>query len=256
MTNMEKMAAAVKEHKMYQASNQKYYDIFFHMNVPQVNAMMAKPITLHESTDVVTLMNCGISKRLAYDILKHYPDSFDAAGLLDKRKQSFYFYGDTGTGKTFYAIALALANMGSKKIHPNVIVFVTMEQLLSNLRFAMNRPNHDQSWRDNYNTASLSYNGEDCTVKYATEEEYLHMRYKNAPTLIIDDYGVEKMTDWSKQIFDAIINHRYMNFYPTIITSNINPLSSEKDTYLERLISRYTQMNGFLKFTEQLRYQK
>lgn len=44
---------------------------------------------------------------------------------------------------------------------------------------------------------------------------------KNAALLILDDLGSEKLTEWSGQELDFIVDHRYENKKPLIVTSNL-----------------------------------
>lgn len=40
--------------------------------------------------------------------------------------------------------------------------------------------------------------------------------------LILDDLGVEKQTDWAVEQLDVLINYRYINQKPTILTTNLS----------------------------------
>ena len=44
--------------------------------------------------------------------------------------------------------------------------------------------------------------------------------YKSADLLIIDDLGKEQCSDWSMSILYSILNERYEDMKPTIITTN------------------------------------
>jgi len=52
-----------------------------------------------------------------------------------------------------------------------------------------------------------------------TETELLE-KYSKAKLLILDDFGIDKITDWSFQMLYVLINNRYENMLPTIFTSN------------------------------------
>lgn len=41
--------------------------------------------------------------------------------------------------------------------------------------------------------------------------------------LVIDDLGVEKVTDWTSERMDLLINRRWLNQKPTIVTTNLEP---------------------------------
>jgi len=61
--------------------------------------------------------------------------------------------------------------------------------------------------------------------------------YSQLPLLVIDDLGAEKSTDWAKEILYLIIDNRYSDMLPTIVTSNLTPkeLAEKLD---DRLVSR------------------
>jgi len=44
---------------------------------------------------------------------------------------------------------------------------------------------------------------------------------RKAPLLVLDDVGAERNTEWAKEIFAEIINYRYTQNLPTIITTNL-----------------------------------
>jgi DNA replication protein DnaC len=100
--------------------------------------------------------------------------------------------GTTGTGKTH----LAAAVVNSRLAQGNVAVFVTVLELLADIRKTFERPD--------------------------TNSELLDL-VKNIDMLVLDDLGAERITSWvSEQMFD-IINARCMNKKQTVITTNYNP---------------------------------
>jgi DNA replication protein DnaC len=46
--------------------------------------------------------------------------------------------------------------------------------------------------------------------------------YQKNEVLIIDDLGAEKLTDYVIQAWYSIIDYRYSNMLPTVITSNLS----------------------------------
>ena len=46
--------------------------------------------------------------------------------------------------------------------------------------------------------------------------------YKSADLLIIDDLGKEQCSDWSMSTLYSILNDRYEDMKPTIVTTNYN----------------------------------
>lgn len=54
-------------------------------------------------------------------------------------------------------------------------------------------------------------------------------KFAMADFLIIDDVGASQNTDWQKEIFLDLIDRRYSSQKPTVITSNLNSLMTEKE---------------------------
>lgn len=44
--------------------------------------------------------------------------------------------------------------------------------------------------------------------------------FMDCPVLIIDDLGLEKATDWAAEKLDLIIDHRWLNNLPLVVTTN------------------------------------
>jgi len=67
--------------------------------------------------------------------------------------------------------------------------------------------------------------------------EKTFMFFLQVPLLVIDDLGTEKLTEWAQERLETIIDHRYVNQFPTIITTN-RPLSDLTPRICSR-IQRY-----------------
>lgn len=63
------------------------------------------------------------------------------------------------------------------------------------------------------------------------------VRFIDAPLLFLDDLGAENMTDWSREIFFRIFDHRLNRRLPTIVTTNLG-LNELKERLHERVVSR------------------
>src|ERR687893_482486 len=121
------------------------------------------------------------------DYLKNWEENREAG-------RGLYFCGGVGTGKTHLAVAV-MNELITKKRVPSL--FVTVPELLDNLRGAYNDPGRNlDEWMDAVQHADL---------------------------LILDDLGSEKPTDWVRERIFVIVNHRYRESLPTIFTSNIGP---------------------------------
>jgi len=100
--------------------------------------------------------------------------------------------GRYGCGKTH--LAAAIANEALKNGTPTL--FLTVPDLLDWLRASYSSP-----------TSSF-------------EERFDEIR--NYPLLVLDDFGTQNATPWAQEKLFQIINHRYINRLPTVVTSNLN----------------------------------
>ncbi len=108
--------------------------------------------------------------------------------------RGIYFCGGVGTGKTHLAVAVMNELIQRKRV-PSL--FVTVPELLDNLRGAYNDPGRDiDEWMEHV---------------------------KNADLLVLDDLGSERPTEWVQERVFVVVNHRYREELPTIFTSNIGP---------------------------------
>lgn len=130
------------------------------------------------------------------------PDNFEAiiqAQAFSKayinrtrsRKTSLYICGDLGTGKTH--LAAAMANDIIK--HGRAVKYTTFSRMTQDVRAAY-------------------YSGSKETEAEAVK------KYQEAPILFLDDLGKEKPTDWNVALLFSLIDFRYSNGLPTVITSN------------------------------------
>ena len=99
--------------------------------------------------------------------------------------------GNYGCGKTH--LAAAIANQAVRMGTPTI--FLTVPDLLDWLRFSFSAGN------------DLTY-----------EERFNEIR--NAPLLVMDDFGTQSSTAWAEEKLFQIINTRYINRMPTVVTSN------------------------------------
>ncbi len=99
--------------------------------------------------------------------------------------------GGYGCGKTH--IAAAIANYAVSMGTPTL--FITVPDLLDSLRFAFSDP--------------------ETTFEARFEE------VRNAALLVLDDFGTQNATAWAQEKLFQIINFRYINKLPTVITTNL-----------------------------------
>ena len=102
--------------------------------------------------------------------------------------------GPPGTGKTHLALAIANHRIAE---HGEAAIFVTAPDLFDFLR-----------------------------ASFASTSDYQFNDYFDAvrtcPLLALDDLGVEKQSDWVREKLFQLLNHRYAEQLPTVITSNVD----------------------------------
>jgi len=77
--------------------------------------------------------------------------------------------------------------------------------------------------------------------RHGVDSETEFRRYVNARLLILDDLGAAKDTEWTEEINYRLINSRYENGLPMLITSNV-PVAQLGTKLGERVASRLVGM--------------
>lgn len=114
-----------------------------------------------------------------------------ARQFAENREGWLLLMGRYGCGKTHLAAAIA-----NYAIDAGVsTLFLTVPDLLDWLRYA--------------------YSGGDMSFEDRFEE------IREIPLLILDDFGTQNATAWAQEKIFQIINHRYVNQLPTVVTSNL-----------------------------------
>src|SRR5512136_2138952 len=100
--------------------------------------------------------------------------------------------GGFGCGKTHLAAAIANFTVGIGV----PTLFITVPDLLDALRFTYDNP--------------------ESTFEQRFEE------IRNAPLLIMDDFGTHNATSWAQEKLFQIMNYRYINRLPLVVTTNLS----------------------------------
>jgi DNA replication protein DnaC len=152
------------------------------------------------------------------DFDQHVPgieEAFDIAYAFSQgqTKPWLLFSGPVGVGKTHLAVAIGK----HLKAQDNVeVIFTVVPDLLDHLRASF-----------------------DPTAEHAYDSRFNQIR--NAQLLILDDLGTENATPWAREKLFQIINHRYTERFPTIITTNTD-LAKIEDRIASRIMdSRLTE---------------
>jgi len=115
-----------------------------------------------------------------------------------------FLEGPYGCGKTHLAAAIANYCVGLGV----PTIFITVPDLLDNLRY---------TW-------------DDSNTNYGTRFEEI----RTSPLLIMDDFGTQNATPWAQEKLFQILNHRYTNQLPLVITTN-NSLNEIEERIRSRL---------------------
>jgi len=183
----------------------------------------------------------------------------DKYPLLRKDKKGLYLFGGVGTGKTYAAYGIYKQWLLDREQEKDVIQTINKE----------NEPKNEMR----KNNKGESFYFVDAETQKRREELLLAapkirpmMRFENVPQMlyyakrdykgetdyqdsilesgcvfILDDIGVEKVTEFVEEFMYMLINNQYEKVYPIVITSNL-PLSQLAEKLGDRIVSRIKEM--------------
>lgn len=154
----------------------------------------------------------------ACNIVKRYIDNFD--DMLEAGMGLYIVSRTKGSGKT--RMAASIANELVKK-HKKQVKFAVSTRILDEIR---------STWKKDSEYAESRLIDQLCL----------------ADVLIIDDFGVERISPWVQEKFYNIINERYIHKKITIYTSNV-PI--EELNYEDRITSRIKEVSYLMEFPEE-----
>jgi len=117
--------------------------------------------------------------------------------------------GRVGSGKTHLAVAIANAHL---EMGTQTVMFTVVPDLLDHLRATFD-PSRGIDYDDRFSL------------------------FRNAFLLVLDDLGTENTTPWAKEKLFQIINHRYNERLPTVITTN-RPFAEIDERIVSRMLDR------------------
>lgn len=155
--------------------------------------------------------NSNESQQKIFSFCKEYADDFKKNKSIGL---SFFMLGMVGTGKTHLSIGIALEIMQNGYTS----VFTSASKML-------------RSIKETYRKDSEKSEGEVIAI------------YSTCDLLIIDEVGVQRGSDYEKDMLFDVINERYENLRPTIILSNLT-LEEIKSYLGERVFDRVRENGG------------
>ena len=143
-----------------------------------------------------------------------------------KKVESTFIHGKIGSGKTIQAVFMMISEARICFVNRQYskVEFISVPELLLKFKDSYSSKEEDQM----------------------TEKELVEY-YSTLPLLVLDDIGVERITDWSFQLLYIIINRRYENMKKTIFTSNFSLSELAEKFGDDRIPSRIQQMCKIVK---------
>ena len=151
--------------------------------------------------------NAKNAKNFAYDLITRFPN-------VDR---GLFLWGDPGTGKTLLS-SIILTELITRHAVKGKFIKVS---------------------RDFLGKLKETFNPNSSTYGMAAQIE---QEMANIDVLIIDDFGIQKETDWVNETLYNLVDARYEKEKFTIFTSNNNPSSEFKDLFGGRILSRIREM--------------
>ncbi len=172
------------------------------------------------SADQTTTGDFMIALDMATELIREYGKK-ESKGPV----RGLYLYGDPGTGKTL--LSCIILNEIMRLYQTPVLYAKISRDILSRLRAT-------------FNPGSASYG----------EGDRIEKSLAKVPVLVIDDFGVQKESEWGNSVLYDLIDSRYENNLTTIITSN-EPPESWKEVNRGRVYSRITEMCRIIQIQEE-----
>ena len=154
------------------------------------------------------------AKTAAYDIVRQFPDV----------RKGLYLWGNAGTGKTLLASIILT----------EIIIRHAVEG-----RFISISRNFFKTLQESFHEGSETYG----------ESGRIEKELADVDILVIDDFGIQKDTEWKQETLYDLVDARYEAEKFTIFTSNTNPYKGLKDLSQGRILSRIKEMCRILEIS-------
>lgn len=147
-------------------------------------------------------------------------DVTDKFSRIRETRKGLYIFGPVGSGKTYMAIALK-KEWDKRSLYKSY--FFNTSELLQEIRDDFDRPNTDKS-------------------------NIFNKIMDSKRLIFLDDLGAEVPTNWVLERLYMIINKRYNDMLPMIITSNYS-VEKLAEKVGDRIVSRIVEMCDVVKLT-------
>jgi DNA replication protein DnaC len=77
--------------------------------------------------------------------------------------------------------------------------------------------------------------------QHGSDPERQLWRLARSPLLLLDDLGAAKQSPWTEELTYRLVNHRYNQLLPTLVTTNL-PVAELRDAVGDRVASRLAEM--------------
>ena len=150
--------------------------------------------------------------------------SFTENYLLDKKPDGLLLIGGVGSGKTFM-VSSVVTNIVDQKYEKNILWSKTPTDDY------LRRMSHDYNWFlnciDDVCFISVTELFEKLKTSIASQETWFYdkmmQHLKTVELLVLDDLGAEKSSEWTKSVLFEIIDYRYNELLPILVTTNCPP---------------------------------
>lgn len=148
------------------------------------------------------------------DYAREYVECWE---LMKAENHGLILWGSVGTGKSYFAGCIA-----------NALMEREISVCMTNFALILN----------------------DLAASFEGRNEYISRLFRY-PLLIIDDFGMERGTEYGLEQFYNVIDSRYRSKKPLIVTTNLtlNELHHPQDTAHARIYDRLLEMRPPILFT-------
>ncbi|MBN2040167.1 MAG: ATP-binding protein [Spirochaetes bacterium] len=154
------------------------------------------------------------AKNTAYNIIREFPNV----------KKGLFLWGNPGTGKTLLS-SIILTELITRHGIDGKYIKIS--------RTFFNRI------KSTFNESSPTYG----------EADLIEREFAEVDLLVIDDFGVQRDSEWELETLYNLVDARYEALKFTIFTSNVNPSQSMKDKSHGRILSRIKEMCSIIELS-------